>query len=168
MNATIIFALILSFFLLIAVFSSYNHIIRANISLMIATVLTVTLYVLDQKVFDYTLRYFLYDFSNSTKNFIIFNLFDNEIASLGVLFTFIFVGIYIISRIFLHYTMVGRNPKVKASRGIKVFYGINIIYYLLICFVLSSFLAVFFAAFLDLDYGPLKPFLEFVLDKVTL
>lgn len=168
MNATILFAAIYIFFLLIAIFSSYNHMVRANISLTIGAIVVIILYLLDGRVFNNSLRFLCYDFSNSTTNPIITNLFDNEIASLGAIFTLIFTVSYFLTRILLHYTLVGTNPSIKASRGLKTLYGLNICYYLLICFVLTTLFATFLLYFLDLKPGSFSSLFRFIQERVSL
>lgn len=157
MSSSILF-IILALILLINGFaSSYNRLIRTNVASFISLSLITFIYVFDKYLFNLRIFNFI-----STLFFSIFKTVFSKMkltdAQLSVflwsVFVFaLFLIVYLLLRLILHFTLVGRNPSLKSTIKIKWLYGINLVYLVISSLMISGFIAIFTRDIMQIPYG---------------
>lgn len=172
MTSSIIFLIIFGLLSLGSFFTSYNRLLRSNIASFIALFLITTIYVIDKYVLSLSIYQFLSTLFSSIFSFLLmsFDLNEHEKALLlwAVFILLLYLTIYGLVRIILHYTMVGRNPTLPKRKRERVVQSFNIVFSLIASIMVSGFISIFSRDVLGINFGFLNTVFEYFYQGVNL
>ncbi len=156
MSASIIFIGIFICFSFYGIFSSFNRLVKANISLLISFIITALLYCFDKFLNNGEILLALTDL-----HIRIYPSYLRSLESFVALLYFLFFSItYIITRLILHGVMVGINPSFKPL-SVKVFHVVFIFTFLCQLFFILTLIVPYAKDYFEIPSGFMEKYFNY-------